>query len=252
MTASRFVKRDSSAPPGFFAAEARGLARLRESKGAPVVDVIEHDATHISLRRLEHTAPTPAQAHDFGAALATTHQYGTSEYGARDGDGFIGPLVLPNGPFDDWPALYWEGRCEPYLRLAVDAGTLAGGEATTIERAVTAGVESVLVDPRPSLLHGDLWSGNVVWTPDGCVLIDGAAAHGGHRETDLAMLALFGAPHLTEIMAGYESAWPLLDGWRNRQPLHQIHPLLVHVALFGGGYAAQTLAAANRTLAAFG
>jgi fructosamine-3-kinase len=88
-----------------------------------------------------------------------------------------------------------------------------------------------------------LWSGGRGW------LID-PAAHGGHRETDLAMLALFGAPHLDRIIAAYQEAAPLADGWRGRIPLHQLHPLLVHVCLFGGSYRESALAAARAVLAA--
>ena len=87
-----------------------------------------------------------------------------------------------------------------------------------------------------------------MWTADGVVLID-PAAHGGHRETDLAMLQLFGCPHLSEVLAGYESVRPLRDGWRARVALHQLYPLLAHVALFGSGYARQTENAARNALA---
>jgi fructosamine-3-kinase len=88
-----------------------------------------------------------------------------------------------------------------------------------------------------------MWSGGRGW------LID-PAAHGGHRETDLAMLSLFGAPHLDRILGGYRDAAPLADGWRQRIPLHQLHPLLVHVCLFGGGYRESALAAAQAALRA--
>ncbi len=97
----------------------------------------------------------------------------------------------------------------------------------------------------PSRLHGDLWSGNVLWSPDGVVLVD-PAAHGGHRETDLAMLALFGLPHLDRVLAAYDEAHPLAEGWRDRVGLHQLHPLLVHATLFGGGYAARAVEVARR------
>ena len=80
-------------------------------------------------------------------------------------------------------------------------------------------------------------------------LID-PAAHGGHRETDLAMLSLFGAPHLDAILAAYQQVTPLADGWRGRVPLHQLHPLLVHVCLFGASYRQQLLAAASAALRA--
>lgn len=97
----------------------------------------------------------------------------------------------------------------------------------------------------PARIHGDLWSGNVLWTPARGVLVD-PAAHGGHRETDLAMLALFGAPHLGTIMSAYQQEAPLADGWRARVPLHQLHPLLVHVCLYGEPYRRQLLDAATR------
>lgn len=90
-------------------------------------------------------------------------------------------------------------------------------------------------DEPPARLHGDLWSGNVVWGHDGAVLVD-PAAHGGHRETDLAMLALFGLPHLQRLVDAYDEERPLADGWQDRQPLHQLFPVLVHAAMFGSAY----------------
>lgn len=90
----------------------------------------------------------------------------------------------------------------------------------------------------------------MIWTGEGAVLID-PAAHGGHRETDLAMLALFGFPFLEEALAGYQTVRRLRDGWRDRVDLHQLYPLLAHVVLFGGGYAGQVEAAARRVLETF-
>lgn len=87
-----------------------------------------------------------------------------------------------------------------------------------------------------------------MWTPDGVVLID-PAAHGGQRETDLAMLALFGCPFLDDVVRGYQRVRPLQRGWRTRVGLHQLYPLLAHVVLFGGGYPRQAEAAATMTLA---
>ena len=101
----------------------------------------------------------------------------------------------------------------------------------------------------PSRIHGDLWAGNVLWSGEAGWLID-PAAHGGHRETDLAMLALFGAPHLDRILAGYNDATPLAAGWRARVPLHQLHPLLVHACLFGASYAEEVRSAARAALSA--
>ena len=100
----------------------------------------------------------------------------------------------------------------------------------------------------PARIHGDLWSGNVLWGSDGTAWLIDPAAHGGHRETDLAMLALFGAPHLQRLLDAYAEAAPLADGWRERVPLHQLHPLLVHAVLFGGGYGARAAQAARSLL----
>lgn len=114
----------------------------------------------------------------------------------------------------------------------------------------------------PARIHGDLWTGTVLWAsardgggPAGptigevptAVLID-SAAHGGHRETDLAMLDLFGAPYLAEILAGYQEEHPLSGGWRDRVPLHQLHPLATHSAGHGAGYAIAMADAARAVL----
>ena len=99
----------------------------------------------------------------------------------------------------------------------------------------------------PSRIHGDCWAGNVLWSGDRGWLID-PAAHGGHRETDLAMLDLFGAPHLDRILVGYNDTAPLAAGWRSRIPLHQLHPLLVHACLFGSSYREGVLSAARSAL----
>jgi fructosamine-3-kinase len=140
--------------------------------------------------------------------------------------------------------MYAEARVRPLLRLAHDAGALTDPRPfdRVCERLLAGELDT---DDEPARLHGDLWSGNVAWTPAGAVLID-PAAHGGHRETDLALLALFGAPHLSDLVAGYEEVHPLAAGWRERVPLHQLHCLLVHAVLFGGGYAGRAEAAARR------
>ncbi len=248
MTAS-FVKRDPTAPPGFFAAEARGLRWLAQAPdGVPVVRVRDVSSSQLTLDRLTPVAPTTPAAERFGAQLARTHRAGAPGWGRDDGDGFIGPLPLGNGPFVSLADLWWEGRVRPYLAQARQLGLLEAAD----ERAVEALAERVRM-PRggsPSRLHGDLWSGNVVWTQGGAVLVDAAAAHGGHREADLAMLALFGLPHLDRVLAGYDEQWPLEQGWRERVALWQLHPLLVHVVLFGGAYLAATRAAVRAAMAA--
>jgi len=101
----------------------------------------------------------------------------------------------------------------------------------------------------PARLHGDLWPGNVLWSADGTAYLIDPAAQGGHRETDLATLALFGgAPHLERLLDGYQEVWPLAEGWRRRVPLHQLHLLLVHTALFGASYRTAVMSAVRATV----
>lgn len=144
-----------------------------------------------------------------------------------------------------WIDWYVPARVLPYVRLAVDRGAMSPSQAARIEDGcarATGGSADVGPEEPAARLHGDLWSGNVLWTGERAWVID-PAAHGGHRETDLAMLALFGAPGLDTVLAAYDEVAPLADGWRERVGLHQLFPLLVHAVLFGGGYAA---AAADR------
>jgi len=233
---STFVKRDPDAPAGFFEAEARGLRWLGQAReGVPVVEVLEVWPAQIVLRRLHPVVPTTARAEQLGRMLARTHQSAAPVWGRDDGDGFIGPLPLPNGPFESWAALWWAGRVEPYLRQAVGTGLLTAADAADVEDVVRRRCPEVPATV-PRRVHGDLWAGNIVWTATGPVLIDAAAAHGGHPECDLAMLALFGLAHIDRVMAAYHETRPLPAGWRERIPLMQLHPLLVHVVLFGHGY----------------
>jgi fructosamine-3-kinase len=251
-----FRKERRGAPSGYFEWEAAGLrwlAAVEQDGGAAVVPVLEVGDHHLDLRRLTPTAPTAEAARRFGAGLARTHAAGAEAYGAGPpgwtGDGFFGPLDEPLrmvlGRWDRWGVFFGEARVAPLVRAARDAGLYDGHAARTFDRVVerlTAGTFDT--DDRPARLHGDLWSGNVMWTAGGAVLID-PAAHGGHRETDLALLALFGAPHLDEVSRGYEEVQPLADGWAGRVGLHQLHCLLVHALVFGGGYVRQALAAAD-------
>ena len=249
----RVVFRKQSHRPGYAEWEAAGLRWLAAAVptgGAPVVEVLEVAPDHLDLRRLGSAAPTPAAARVLGAGLARTHDAGAPSYGCApegyDGPGFFGPvsdpLPLELGDWDTWGEMYAEARLAPLARLAHDAGVDVGPVEAVCARLLSGDLDT---DDRPARIHGDLWSGNLMWTPDGAVLID-PAAHGGHRETDLALLALFGAPHLDEIRAGYEDVHPLAGGWRERVPLHQLHCLLVHAVLFGGGYGRQAAEAAAR------
>lgn len=237
-----FAKTLPAPPPGLFAAEARGLERLRAAGGPTVPLVVGVGDDGLVLSWIETAAPSPAAAESFGRALAALHAAPCESFGAAD-DGYIATLPLDNSPAPDWGTFYVERRVLPYV------GALSPAERRDVEAACARITEVAGPPEPPALIHGDLWSGNLVWTAAADVaLVDAASVHGGHRETDLGMLALFGAPHLDRILAAYEEARPLAEGWRDRVPLHQLHPLLVHATLFGGGYGARAAAAARTAL----
>ena len=252
-----FAKVAAAGLDGVFGAEARGLRWLGDAGAVPVPEVVGWDEATLAVSWVAAGPPGPAAADRFGRDLARLHRAGAPAFGAP-WPGFIASLSMPNGdrggPGSDpgsasWPDWYAQCRVLPYLRMAVDAGTLSSTDAAVVESAA-ARVASAAGPPEPpSRIHGDCWSGNVLWSGGAGWLID-PAAHGGHRETDLAMLALFGAPYLDRILGAYAEEAPLAAGWRHRVPLHQLHPLLVHVCLFGSAYRDAALDAARAVLAA--
>jgi fructosamine-3-kinase len=233
------------------AAEANGLRWLAQAEALPVPEVLGVDESMLVLELVPEGATSQAAAREFGASLARMHAAGAPAFGAP-WPGYIAALPLDNTPprhpgSTDWGSWYAERRLVPYLRRAHDDRALTGADVREVEAVIDRIGELAGPPEPPSRIHGDLWWGNVLWSGGRGALID-PAAHGGHRETDLAMLALFGAPYLDEILRAYTEVTPLAEGWRSRVPLHQLHPLLVHVCLFGASYASQLTAAARAAL----
>jgi fructosamine-3-kinase len=229
-----------------FAAEAAGLRWLGAAKAVPVPEVLGVSDEALVLGWVPAEPGGTAAAERFGADLARLHRAGADQFGAP-WPGIIAGLPLPNDEASDWPRWYADCRLLPYVRIARDRGGLTGADARLIEAVADKITELAGPPEPPNRIHGDCWSGNVLWSGDRGWLID-PSAHGGHRETDLAMLRLFGAPHLDRILAAYQQVSPLADGWTARVPLHQLHPLLVHVCLFGAAYRDSALAAARAAL----
>jgi fructosamine-3-kinase len=241
-----FVKRRADAPPDFFAAEATGLRWLAEAMphgGPNVPAVIGVERNEIQLQRIDAAPWTPHADEAFGRALAAMHELGAPTLGAAD-RGYIGPLPLDNTPADNWTDFYITRRVEPYLRQAVDQGTMPDEATSTFQRLFARFDEIAGPAEPPSRIHGDLWRGNVLADSQGHTWVIDPAAHGGHRETDLAMMRLFGG-FGPRCYAAYEETKPLAPGHGDRVALHQLHPLLVHAVLFGGGYGAEALRAAR-------
>ncbi|MFC9112135.1 fructosamine kinase family protein [Streptomyces sp. NPDC057092] len=233
-------------------AEAAGLRWLAAAGTPPVPRLYGHEGGWLVLDRVAEGRPGREAAVRFGRDLAGLHTAGAPAFGTPPPGGpveaFIGPAPMRNVTGDFWPGWYAEHRVLPYLRRAVDEGTVTPGEAASVERVCERLPELAGPAEPPARLHGDLWNGNVLWGADGRVRVIDPAAHGGHRETDLAMLELFGCPLLDAVLDGYEDVAPLAEGRRARVGVHQLFPLLVHAVLFGRGYAEQALDAARSAL----
>ncbi len=236
-----FVKHHARPPRGMFAAEARGLAWLDEPGAIRIPRVIAHGDRFLALEWLAPSAPGADFDDQLGRGLATLHRAGAPRFGL-DHDNFLATLPQDNRASPTWRAFYVERRLLAVARIAIDRGRGAAWWPDAI-----AQIPDDALGPAepPARLHGDLWSGNVHCTAGAPALID-PAVYGGHREIDLAMLALFGTVS-ARMRAAYEEVWPLADGWRDRVAIYQLYPLLCHAALFGGGYAAS----ASRTIERF-
>lgn len=253
-----FVKRLPHAHPGEIDWEVLGLAWLAQAQGVPIVTVTGHDEHELREERLVPVEPTREAAERFGHQLARTHAAGAESFGTGPSGwptsrpGWVGAAQLPLGRFERWGQFYAEARVRPYVRRARDSGLFDSHDCAVFDKLCSWLLAGDFDDAlAPARLHGDLWAGNAIYTRRGVTLID-PAAHGGHPLADLAMLELFGFPHLDRVWRGYTAEQPAAAHWHELVGLHQVHPLLVHTVLFGDGYADQAVAAASRYAAEAG
>lgn len=229
-----FVKTHTAPPPGMYAAEAAGLAWLAEGP-LRVPRVLAAGDAFLALEWLELAGGGRGRFdEEFGRGLAALHALGAPSHG-RARDNYLATLPQDNTPTDDVAAFWIERRLRPTIARLGDRALIA-----RLDRRLdllAARPDRFGPPERPARLHGDLWWGNVGACGGAPVVFD-PAVYGGHREIDLAMLALFGG--LGDALLGaYGEVWPLAAGWRERIGLWQLYPLAVHAVLFGGGYVQQ-------------
>jgi fructosamine-3-kinase len=247
-----FAKTHRRPPPGFFTTEAAGLHWLREAHAFPVPAVLavsdgsDAEPAFLALEWIDEGGRATDEA-AVGRALAALHRTGLPSFGREDRR-TTGSRALPNDPCDTWVEFYADRRLRPLHRLAHDQGALSGRALNLLDRVI--GQLDRLGGPPepPARLHGDLWAGNRIVDRSGRSWLIDPAAHGGHREFDLAMMRLFGG-FGTACFDAYDEIFPLAEGWQARVPLHQLAPLVVHAIKFGGGYAAATERALDQVLA---
>lgn len=236
-----FVKTNLLTAAAMFAAEAQGLQALSAEAviRTPLFITAGQSREHAFLV-LEHLDLAKLDAQGgaaLGQALAKLHRVQGEAFGWGE-DNYIGSTPQQNTPHPSWPHFFGERRLRRQLALALrngmDKALTAKGEAV-IER-----IGGLFIDyrPPPSLLHGDLWSGNAAQLADGTPVFYDPACYYGDRETDIAMTELFGG-FPTSFYTAYRSAWPLDSGYEMRKPLYNLYHILNHFNLFGGAYLGQ-------------
>lgn len=232
-----FIKWNESADPTLFEAEVKGLALLQKSNTLPVPQVIGQGLAaarpFLLLEYLDSRSPRPDYWERLGQGLASLHRISADSYGL-DHNNFIGRLPQNNEPLADWIDFFVKRRLEPQLGLAFYQQQI-GHNFMERFRKLYPLLPKLLHQEQPALLHGDLWSGNVMAGADGAAWVFDPAAYWGHREMELAFTKLFGGFEQSFYDA-YQEAWPLEKGYQDRFDIYNLYPLLVHVNLFGAGY----------------
>ncbi len=233
--------------PVLFEAEADGLRRLAATSTIRVPQVLahgeDHDDAFLLLEHIDSGLKDRTFWERFGRELAALHGHTAASFGL-DRPNHIGSLDQANTPDADWPTFLVRHRLEPMLKLARDKRKVEPGTVLRFERLFNRLPDLFPLEP-PALLHGDLWSGNLLCAAGGSPVLIDPAVYYGHREMDLAMTRLFGGFD-EAFHAEYRNAWPLEPGWEERVDLCNLYPLLVHVNLFGGGYVQQVEAVMKR------
>ncbi len=236
-TGSFFVKWNETADRHVFEAEAQGLEILRQANEIGIPEVIGHgqnaQRNYLILEFLEFNQPKPDYWATLGESVARLHTHTQAQFGLAH-DNFIGSLPQNNAPTDNWIDFFIERRLKPQAGLAMYNHAMPMemyGQLTKFY----ARLPELLPVEKPALLHGDLWSGNLLTGRNGHACLIDPAVYYGHREAEMAFTRLFGGFE-PDFYASYQAAFPLQPGFEHRIEIYNLYPLLVHVNLFGASY----------------
>lgn len=243
-----FLKCNSDTPVDFFEKEAEGLKLLKSAETnlrIPEVVAVENPGNDTpGFLLMEYiTSGRAGDSIQFGSDLAYLHQTKESKFGLNS-DNYIGSLPQSNRKHSDWESFFDEERIKPQLRRVVDSGKMNTSVLQKWDR-LSSKLSDLLPAASPSLVHGDLWSGNYLFDSSGRAVLIDPAVYYGHPEMDLAFSKMFGG-FSEEFYQGYESVQPIERGFDERVPIYNLYPLLVHVNLFGGHYITQAKDVLNR------
>lgn len=232
-----FVKWNPEERIDMFEWEARGLDLLRSTEAIYIPEVIGYgkyrDKTYLVLEYIDPVVPKTDYWESFGQSLALLHSHTQSKFGLHF-DNYIGSLPQSNTLTDNGVTFYIEQRLQPQAGMALYKGLISKELYAKFQKLYVR-LPDLLPVERPALLHGDLWSGNVMVNEQGDAALIDPAVYYGLREAELAFTTLFGGFD-ERFYDAYDEAFPMEDGFQERIPIYNLYPLLVHLNLFGTGY----------------
>lgn len=240
-TGDYFLKWNSATRfPGMFKVEADGLKILADAKAIMIPEVIGfgegENYSWILMEHIDSSARKNNYWQELGHQLASLHRNTADAYGL-DHDNYIGSLPQENSYLDNWVEFLISRRYGPMVERALNSGKIGKEEARKFEK-LYGKLKNLLVHEQPSLIHGDLWSGNLMVDSEGSPALIDPAVYYGNREKELAYTTLFGGFD-AKFYESYQEEWPLEGGYHDRFQIYNLYPLMVHVNLFGGGYISQ-------------
>ena len=242
-----FLKWNHHAPDQFFEKEAEGLQALRDANHSIIVPRIittGNADTGCAFLLMEYVETgRSGDSFQFGTELANLHNNHSDQFGFHS-DNFIGSLYQSNKWHSSWADFYYTERLQPQLKMAIDTGKMDRSMYKHLEMLASR-LDELLPPAKPSLIHGDLWSGNYLFNSGGQAVLIDPAVYYGHPEMDLAFSTMFGG-FSNEFYRGYESVSQLAPNFKERIPIYNLYPLLVHVNLFGGHYINQAVSILRR------